>query len=67
MVELLANSGDPYQMPCSAMSDLGLHCLQITLLGVSRLQQVYSSGFSNQTVRDLTVLMLSTVGKIFSR
>ena len=31
MVELFANSGDP---------DLGLHCLPIILLGVSRLQWV---------------------------
>ena len=36
MVELFANSGDPDQMPYSAVSDLGLHCLPITLLGVSR-------------------------------
>ena len=38
MVELFANSGDPDQTPCSAASDLGLHCLLITILGVSRLQ-----------------------------
>ena len=38
MVELSANSGDPDQMPHSVASDLGLHCLPITLLGVSRLQ-----------------------------
>ena len=37
MVELFANSGDPDQMP---HSDLGLHCLPITLLGVSRQQWV---------------------------
>ena len=37
MVELFANSGDPDQMLHSAMSDLGLHCLPMTLLGVSRL------------------------------
>ena len=35
MVELFANSGDPDQMPCSAVSDLGLHCLQVNCLGVS--------------------------------
>ena len=35
MVELFANSGDPEQMPHSAASDVGLHCLPITLLGVS--------------------------------
>ena len=37
MVELIANSGDPAQTPRSAASDLGLHCLPITLLGVSGL------------------------------
>ena len=33
MVELFANSGDPDQMPHSAASDLGLHCLPIILYG----------------------------------
>ena len=40
MVELFANSRDPDQTPCSVSSDQGLHCLPITLLGVSRLQWV---------------------------
>ena len=40
MAKLFANSGDPDQMPHSAASDLGLHCLPITLLWVSRLQWV---------------------------
>ena len=40
MAKLFANSGDPVQMPHSAASDLGLHCLPITLLRVSRLQWV---------------------------
>ena len=40
MVELFANSGDPDQTPHSAASDLDLHCLQITLLWVARLQWV---------------------------
>ena len=40
MVKLFANSGDPDQMPHYVLSDLGLHCLPITLLGVSRLQWV---------------------------
>ena len=40
MVILFANSGDPDQTPRSAASDLGLHCLPVTLLGVSRLQWV---------------------------
>ena len=38
--KLFANSGDPDQTPHSAASDLGLHCLPITLLGVFRLQWV---------------------------
>ena len=40
MIELhvFANSGDPDQTPRSAASDLRLHCLPITFLGVSRLQ-----------------------------
>ena len=37
MAKLFANSGDLYQMLRSAVSDLGLHCLPITLLGFSRL------------------------------
>ena len=40
MVELFANSGDTDQTPHSAASDLGLHYLPDTLLGVSRLQWV---------------------------
>ena len=40
MAKLFANSEDPDQTPHSAASDLGLHCLPITLLGVSRLQWV---------------------------
>ena len=37
MVELFANCGDPDQMPHSAASDLGLHCLPVTLSQVSQL------------------------------
>ena len=40
MAKLFANSGDPDQTPRSAASDLGLHCLPITLLRVSRIQWV---------------------------
>ena len=40
MAELFANSGVPDQTPRSAASDLGLHCLPITPLQVSRLQWV---------------------------
>ena len=38
MVEVFANSGDPDQTPHSTASDLGLHCLPVTILRVSRLQ-----------------------------
>ena len=40
MAKLFANSRDPDQTPRSVASDLGLHCLPVTLLGVSRLQWV---------------------------
>ena len=40
MVKLFTNSGDPVQTPHSAASDLGLHCLSITLLRISWLQWV---------------------------
>ena len=40
MIELFANIGDPDQTLHSVASDLGLHCLPITLLGVSRQQWV---------------------------
>ena len=40
MAKLFANSEDPDQTPRSAASDLGLHCLPITLLRISRLQWV---------------------------
>ena len=33
---LLANTADPDQMPHYVASDLGLHCLPMTLLKVSR-------------------------------
>ena len=47
MVELFANSEDPDQMPLSAASDLGLHCLPVTCLGVSSLQWVKYSDTVN--------------------
>ena len=40
MDNLFANSGDTNQMQQSAASDLGLHGLPITLLGVSGLKRV---------------------------
>ena len=44
MGKLYANSEDPDQTLHSVASDLGLHCLQVTLLGISRLQCVKVSG-----------------------
>ena len=40
IAKLFANSEDPDQTLHSAASDLGLHCLPLTLLRVSRLQWV---------------------------
>ena len=40
MANIFANSGDPDQMPHSVVSDLSLHCLPLTLLGVSRLKWI---------------------------
>ena len=53
MAKLFANSGNPDQMLHSVASDLGLHCLPITLLGVSRLQWVQFKVF------ELTLVMLN--------
>ena len=44
MAKLFANSEDP------AASDLGLHCLLITLLRVSRLQWVNLSAQQNHSI-----------------
>ena len=41
MAKLFANSEDTDQMPHFAASDLGLHCLSITLSRVDRLQWNY--------------------------
>ena len=40
MAKLFTNSGDPDQALRSVASDLGLHCVPITPLRVSRLQWV---------------------------
>ena len=40
MAKPFSNSGEPDQTLHSVASDLGPHCLPITLLGVSRLQWV---------------------------
>ena len=46
MVELSPNSGDPDKMPHSAVTDLCLHGLLVTRLGVSSLQWVKTTIFS---------------------
>ena len=40
MTELFANSRDPDKTPLFAASNLGLHCLPVTRLGVSSFQSV---------------------------
>ena len=40
MLNLFANSGDPDQMLHYAASDKGLHCLPVTLFGVSGVKWV---------------------------
>ena len=49
MAKLFANSGDPDQTP---RSDPGLHCLPITLLGVSRLQWVNAALLQKASTED---------------
>ena len=41
MSKLLVNSRDPNRTPHSVASDLGLYCLPVTLMGVSRLKWVH--------------------------
>ena len=72
MAKLFANSGDPDQTPRSAASDLGLHCLPITLLWVSRLQWVNISLFQylspqclNVNVRRIRLVFFKTRSKSF--
>ena len=45
MATLFANSGDPDQTPRPAASDLGLHCLPITLYGIFTLQWIKQTLF----------------------
>ena len=63
MAKLFANNGDPDQTPGSAASDLGLHCLPITLLWVSRLQLVKERICSQRQIhlRGYLFLLVQTV------
>ena len=56
MAKVFANSEDPHQTPHSAASDLGLHCLPVTLLGVSQLQRV------KETLQQQIHLMATSFG-----
>ena len=58
MAKLFANSGDPDQMLHYAVSDLGLHCLPITRLGVFRLQ---SAGSRIETCLNFKTSMIRRV------
>ena len=50
MSDLDANSVDPDQTPHSAVSDLGLYCLQMPILRDARLKWVKFKGNSRQTL-----------------
>ena len=56
VVELFVNIGDLDQTLYSAASYLGLHCLPVTLLGVSRLQWVSASQYEKKTVLTFCVI-----------
>ena len=58
MAKQFANSKDPDQTPRSVASDVGLHCLPITLLGVSRLQWVKINRYRNITTYVLYSLLI---------
>ena len=51
---MFANNEDPDQMPHYVASDLGLHCLLMTLLKVSRLEWVKNSS-RNRRVANISV------------
>ena len=50
MVEQFANSGDTDQMLQSMASDLSLHCLPVTNLGVASLQWVKQSKCNSNSI-----------------
>ena len=59
MAKLFANSGDSDQRQHSVSYDLGLHCLPITLLRVSRLQWVKTAVIRHLSPFFLYFCMLS--------
>ena len=56
MFELFANSGDPDQTPHNVASDLGLHCLSVTRLGVSSLSWFNRRYLLQSTILTVTIL-----------
>ena len=60
MANLFANSGDPDRTAHSAASDLGLHCLPLTLSGVSRPKCVNWICGSGPSCSKLTYLLVNT-------
>ena len=56
-----ANSGDPDQTPRSVASDLGLHCLQIILLGVSTTMGKYIQYNRSTVLNDLKKLYVYSI------
>ena len=64
MAEIFANSEDPDQMVHSAASDLGLHCVPVTVLGVSWQQWV---NFWKQKSKFVRVMPLSNFGILYGQ
>ena len=62
MAKLFANRGDPDHMLHSVASDMDLHCLPVTLLGVSRLKWVQAPGIT--AADDISLLLLLLLEKI---
>ena len=61
MVEPFANSEDPDQTPRSAASDLDLHCLPVTRLGVSSLQLVKACGLYSTLIHIISKSACCTI------
>ena len=64
MVELLSNSPDLNETLRSAASDLGLHCLPVTLLGISRLQWVKQENLNSKARSNSLSDILVREGKL---
>ena len=61
MVELFANRGDPDQTPRSVASDLGLHYLPVTSVGVSSLQWI---NYTNWVINKILAVYQNQVRKL---